>query len=131
MYSKRQITLLARELRKRSTPAESLIWDELRNRRFHGIKFLRQNPIVYEVDRGLFRFFIPDFYSHELNLAIELDGKIHQLRKEYDMERDFILNQLGITVIRYENEKTLDMKTLRSDLLAQINQLKSSPSIQG
>ncbi len=130
MYSKRQIILLARELRKRSTTAERLLWDELRSRRFHGIKFLRQFPIVYEVDRGLYRFYIPDFYSHKLKLAIELDGKIHQLQKEYDEDRDFILNQFGIAVIRFENERTREMEKLKTDLLEFINQLRSSPSFR-
>jgi very-short-patch-repair endonuclease len=130
MYSKRHIILLARELRKRSTKAERLLWDELRNRRFHGIKFLRQYPIVYEVDRGLYRFYIPDFYSHKLKLAIELDGKIHQLQKEYDEDRDFILNQFGIAVIRFENESTGEMEKLKTDLLEFINQLRSSPSFR-
>jgi very-short-patch-repair endonuclease len=103
LYSKRHITQLARDLRKRSTPPERKLWNELRNRRFHGIKFLRQYPIIYEVDRGLFRFYIPDFYAHEIRLAVELDGKIHDLQKEYDQDRDFILMQNQISVIRFKN----------------------------
>ncbi|MCC5914794.1 MAG: DUF559 domain-containing protein [Balneolaceae bacterium] len=63
MYCKRGITQLARELRKRSTPAEKLLWNELRDRRFQDIKFIRQYPIIYEVDRGQSR---PVFYTRLL-----------------------------------------------------------------
>ena len=39
----------ARELRKSQTPAEDALWHLLRNRKFHGLKFLRQHAIQYEV----------------------------------------------------------------------------------
>jgi len=123
LYSKRDITQLARELRKRSTPAERKLWNELRDRRFHGIKFLRQYPIIYEVDRGLFRFYIPDFYAHEIRVAVELDGKIHDLQKEYDQDRDFILKQNQISVIRFKNQEVLNMEILKKRLLQHTNQL--------
>lgn len=123
MYSKRQIINIARELRKYSTPPEKLLWNELRDRRFHGIKFLRQYPIIYEVDRGLFRFFIPDFYAHEIRLAVELDGKIHDLQKEYDQDRDFILKENQITVIRFKNQEVLNMEILKKRLFQCTKQL--------
>jgi very-short-patch-repair endonuclease len=37
----------ARLLRKNMTPSETILWEELRNRRLGGFKFLRQHPIVY------------------------------------------------------------------------------------
>jgi hypothetical protein len=37
----------ARELRSNATPSETLLWNELRNRKLCGYKFLRQHPIVY------------------------------------------------------------------------------------
>ena len=78
MVSRKRIIELARELRKNSTPAEKLLWAELRNRKLNGVKFFRQHPLIYEEDRGRLHFFIPDFYSAEQKLVIELDGKIHE-----------------------------------------------------
>jgi len=34
-----------RELRKEATLAERLLWTQLRNKKFHGLKFRRQHPI--------------------------------------------------------------------------------------
>ena len=39
---------LARELRKNQTPAEQIFWDRVSNRKFEGIKILRQHPIRFE-----------------------------------------------------------------------------------
>ena len=51
------------------------------------------------------RNFIADFYCHELKLVIEIDGSIHELKhvKEYDMEREAKIKELGLTVIRFSN----------------------------
>ncbi|MEX0905362.1 MAG: endonuclease domain-containing protein [Balneolaceae bacterium] len=113
MYSKRQITNLARELRRRSTPAEKILWHELRNRKFHGVKFFRQHPVIYEMDRGKYYFFIPDFYSAEQKLVIELDGLIHGKQKYYDQQRDLVLEGLGLRVIRFKNEELRDLEGVK------------------
>ena len=67
----------ARELRQRMTDAESFLWLNLRNRRFHHLKFLRQHPIIYDMCNNKPFYFIADFYCAEKKLIIELDGKIH------------------------------------------------------
>ena len=36
---------------------------------------------------------------------IEADGLIHQTQKEYDLDRDKVFNDLGLTVIRFSNEE--------------------------
>src|SRR5262244_504695 len=59
---------LARNLRAKQTPAESLIWQLLRNRRLLGFKFRRQHQ---------FGDYIADFYCREAQLLIECDGSIH------------------------------------------------------
>jgi very-short-patch-repair endonuclease len=112
MVSRKRIIKLARELRKNSTPAEKLLWAELRNRKLNGVKFFRQHPLIYEEDRGRLHFFIPDFYSAEQKLVIELDGKIHEKQRYYDRERDLIIERLGLKVIRFSNEETEDMDEL-------------------
>jgi leucyl-tRNA synthetase len=103
--TRKRITQLARELRKKQTPEENVLWQLVRNRKLGGYKFLRQYPIVYSNDRnGNLLFFIADFYCHEQQLVVELDGIIHDNQKENDQQRDLILNDLGLRVVRFTNE---------------------------
>ena len=60
--NKQQIIKFARELRKKQTPAEKLLWIRLRNRKLDGYKFLRQHPIAYLGYNNKHRYFIPDFF---------------------------------------------------------------------
>ena len=95
---------LARELRKNRTPAEKILWQKLRNRMFSDLKFLRQHPIFYKWDKKL-KFFIADFYCHDIKLVIEIDGKIHDKQKNYDQIRSEIINIKNIKVIRFTNNE--------------------------
>jgi very-short-patch-repair endonuclease len=95
MAYRRKITELARELRKKQTPSEITLWGELRNRTLCGVKFYRQHPLVYEDDRGKLHFFIPDFYSAEQKLVIELDGKIHDYQNIMIRKGTSSLNKWG------------------------------------
>ncbi len=56
--------------------------------------FRRQHP---------YGIYILDFYCFEANLAIEVDGKIHLSKKEYDDERTRFLESSGLRVLRFEN----------------------------
>lgn len=104
------IKKFARELRKNQTPAESLFWEKVRNRRFLGKKINRQFTIQHENIMGKKRFFIADFYCHEKKLIIEIDGGIHTLpeQMEYDLIREDILREMGFVVIRFTNEMVLE-----------------------
>ena len=89
MYYKKK--LFARELRKESTPAEKIVWEHLRNRKFNNLKFRRQHVI---------HGFVIDFYCHELSLALEIDGDVHLKQKDYDLAQlneayDQILIDMG------------------------------------
>jgi very-short-patch-repair endonuclease len=95
---------LCRDLRKRSTRSEQLFWSEVRNRNILGKKFLRQYPIFFEYLNQK-RFFIADFYCHEGRLVIEIDGKNHDYQEERDELRSYIINNLGIEVIRFRNRE--------------------------
>ena len=90
----------ANELRKRTTEAEQKLWTLLRNRQLKGKKFRRQHAIAY---------YIADFYCHECKLAIELDGNFHRRKEvqEYDRSRTAVLNEIGITVLRFWNEQVI------------------------
>ena len=88
----------ASELRNNATPSEVLLWNELRNRKLMGRKFLRQHPVVYDMnhDKNEMFFLVPDFYCASEKLIIELDGKIHEFQKEKDEHRDVILKSLDL-----------------------------------
>ncbi|MGE5318270.1 MAG: endonuclease domain-containing protein [Chloroflexota bacterium] len=103
----------AKELRKTQTSAESLLWEALRRRQINGIKFRRQHPI---------RSFIVDFYSHEAQLIIELDGSIHDEAEviERDNMRTLVFEELELKVIRFRNEEVLN------ELNSVIYQIKQS-----
>ena len=105
---KKELSLIAkqfcRNLRANQTNSERLIWEFVRNRNLLGKKFLRQHPIFYDL-LGKESFYICDFYSHELKLVIEIDGKIHDYNKENDKQRDMIMILLGLNVLRIKNEE--------------------------
>ena len=128
MKEKKTITQLARDLRKNQTASENLLWQNLRNRKLNGFKFNRQFPLVYSRNfDGTSLFFIADFYCHKKKLIIELEGKIHEFQKEYDKERDAILNDLGLRVIRIKNEELDEL----SEVLEKIrNILSPNPSLE-
>ncbi len=96
-----------RDLRKNSTPAEKKFWQYVRHRQFKGYKFNRQHPIIFEID-NIKRYFVADFYCHELELVVEIDGGIHETQKDYDELRTKIIETLGIKVYRFSNEEVLD-----------------------
>jgi very-short-patch-repair endonuclease len=87
----------ARVLRSEMTPAEKVLWQELRTNKL-GSHFRRQQVI---------EGFIVDFYCHSAGLVIELDGDIHREQKEYDAERDKVLADMGLHVIRFSNDDVL------------------------
>jgi len=91
------IFLNARKLRENMTKAELILWEKLRDNRFHGLKFRRQHPILK---------YIADFYCQKLKLIIEIDGEYHenQTQKENDNERDGILEFNDLNVLRFTNE---------------------------
>jgi len=93
-----EIILNVRELRKKQTPAENILWEKLRNRRFLSKKFIRQHPIKFEIE-GKKSFFVADFFCFEKKLIIEVDGGIHLHQKEYNLFRDLVMNKLGFQVI--------------------------------
>ena len=41
--------VLCRELRKNQTYAESILWEQLRDRKFHGLKYYRQYPLFFDL----------------------------------------------------------------------------------
>jgi very-short-patch-repair endonuclease len=88
---------LARELRKNSTPAEIVFWKMVKGKAL-GVEFHRQVPMLN---------YIVDFYCHEIGLAIELDGTIHDDSFLEDAKRQGELEQQGVVFLRFSNEEVL------------------------
>jgi very-short-patch-repair endonuclease len=93
-----EVESAALRLRKQLTPAETMLWQALRNRQLNGLKFRRQHPVGQ---------FIVDFYCPEHQLIIELDGAIHDRQIEYDTARTEQLQAFGYQVLRFQNEEIL------------------------
>jgi very-short-patch-repair endonuclease len=91
---------LAKQLRQNQTDAELFLWHLLRNRQLINAKFRRQHPI---------EGYIADFYCHEHKLVIELDGSQHFTDDgmQKDFQRTIRLNEMGIDVMRFDNQQVL------------------------
>jgi very-short-patch-repair endonuclease len=84
----------SRELRKNSTLAEVLLWNQLKGSKMMGYSFLRQRPIYK---------YIVDFYCPRLKLVIEIDGDSHRNKFERDQTRQKDLEELGLSVVRFHD----------------------------
>jgi len=101
MHNKSELLGFRRELRKNLTPAETFLWKHLKAKQLDGKKFVKQHSIGN---------YIVDFYLASDKLIVELDGEVHQnaTAAEYDKKRTVFLNDLGYTVIRFENKMVFD-----------------------
>jgi len=109
----------ARELRQKQTPAEEVLWELLRDRRFLGLKFRRQHQVGD---------YIPDFFCAEHGLIVEADGDVHQteVTSKKDKTRDAALITQGFKIVRLPNDLILN------DTEAALKQIVSSlPSTFG
>ncbi len=115
--------VFARRLRRAQTNVEGIPWKEVRNRKLLGRKFLRQHPIFTDpTDHGV--FYIADFYCHEARLVIELDGGIHETRREYDRRRTEVLELMRLRVVRFTND---DVEENLQEVLEKIRQALTLP----
>jgi very-short-patch-repair endonuclease len=89
----------ARRFRQHQTDAEEVLWQVLRDRQLHGIKFRRQAAVSR---------FIFDFYCPAAKLVIELDGPVHDHQQERDEARTAALEARGFRVIRFRNEEVFE-----------------------
>lgn len=84
-------------MRKDSTLSEIFLWQEIQKRQL-GVQFHRQVPILD---------FIVDFYCHERQLAIEVNGDSHEWKVSYDKRRIEKLTGEGVEVLIFDD---LDVK---------------------
>jgi len=100
-YVSKEMRERARELRKRSTPAEQVLWEILRDRQLNGLKFRRQHVIER---------YVVDFYCAEHKLAVELDGPVHDSNEQQqkDKHREEAIQREKIRVLRFRNDQVFD-----------------------
>jgi very-short-patch-repair endonuclease len=113
---------VAKHLRKQGTDAERLLWNRLRARQIHGLRFRRQEPIGQ---------YIADFLCYEVKMVIEVDGGQHAGQKQYDEKRDHWMASQGFRVLRFwDHEVLTNINGVLEKIMVQI--LPSpSPSRQG
>ena len=93
-----KLTNLAKNLRQNQTQQEHILWNLLRNHKFHNLKFKRQQPLGN---------YIVDFICKDIKLIIELDGGQHNTKENIlvDEERTKFLESKGYKVIRFWNNE--------------------------
>jgi very-short-patch-repair endonuclease len=112
----KQQTGLARNLRRRSTKAEQIMWRMLRNRQLDGQKFYRQYPIGY---------YVVDFCCRKLKIVIEIDGGVHIGKEMDDRERESHLEEQGFHVMRFTNDQiNNDLNQVAEEIRLGISKLK-------
>ena len=89
----------AKQLRRRMTDAENVLWLHLKNK-IGNCKFRRQHPIGN---------YVADFYCHKAKLIIEVDGSVHNDRevKEQDEIRENDLMNMDYQIVRFTNEEVM------------------------
>jgi very-short-patch-repair endonuclease len=116
---KKSTKRIAKVLRKNLTPWEKRFWFEFaRNYQYN---IYRQRPVGR---------YVLDFYCARAKIAIELDGSGHsypfQIKK--DQERTSYLENLGVKVLRFSNERiALDFDEVCKEIDAEIQQRVVTP----
>jgi len=109
---------LSRQLRKNSTLAEVLLWNQIKKKQIKGYRFLRQKPI---------NNYIVDFFCYELMLAVEIDGETHNFKAQKDKIRQNRLESLGIKVLRFlDIDGKRNMDGVLRNLYSWIEQLEKN-----
>lgn len=90
----------ARELRKKLTESESVLWSRLRGKQLLGVQFYRQKPIGQ---------YIVDFFAPRVRLVVEVDGSQHMGKNhlQRDKNRDEYLMGFGLKVLRFNSRVVL------------------------
>jgi very-short-patch-repair endonuclease len=100
-HDKPELRQYRKELRQNLTSAEAFLWKYLQHKKLDGRRFRRQHSIDN---------YIVDFYCATEKLIIELDGEVHNnpTAEVQDAKRDTHLQNLGFTVLRFENKMVFD-----------------------
>jgi very-short-patch-repair endonuclease len=102
----------AKHLRKRSTDTESVLWKQLRAKRFEGLKWRRQEPIGK---------YIVDFVCYEKRIIVECDGSQHFVQKDKNSTRDEWLRARGYKVLRFWDNEILQNLSIVLDVIWKVS----------
>ncbi len=118
IYNLPQYKERRRELRRQMTPAEVVLWENLRGSQM-GCRIRRQHGIGH---------YIVDFYCASARLVIELDGASHESDTGigYDEARDSYLRSFGHRILRFTNQQI--MKNLTEVLFEIKLTIQKTPS---
>ena len=92
----------AASMRNNPTPAEEQMWEILNKEVIP--KYPKHGFLPQHVLFG----YILDFYCPTLLICIEIDGDVHDNRKDYDTKRDKNLRRNGIVVFHFRNEEVFN-----------------------
>ena len=107
----------ATSLRKAGNLSEALLWSEIKNKKLMKLSFNRQKIIGN---------YIIDFYCPSARLVIEIDGRSHEVKGEYDKARDAYLKEQGLTVVHLRD---IDVRKNMESVLAYLEGIiKNTPS---
>ena len=113
-YASAVLVSAAQDLRRNATSAERVLWQALKGRQLNGLRFRRQHPVGR---------FILDFYCSACKLVVEVDGGVHEARKEGDASRTRELLDHGYRVLRVSNQEVL------TDLRSVLERIQRSASL--
>ena len=107
-----QLFEYAKQLREAVTHAELVLWESLRMNKLNGFRFKAQYPISS---------FVADFLTVRRRSVTRLNWLSNSMRgrpcggvhdpaeqQEYDASRTYVLEELGVRVIRFKNEEVFD-----------------------
>lgn len=93
--------------------------------------FLDKNMVAYKFQKIVYvsvdckqKFYIADFFFKQYNLIVELDGGYHNTpdQKIKDDMRTMHLRRSGYFVLRFDNSRTDDCRSLYNEILAFIQE---------
>lgn len=101
VVNRREMKWFRKRLRANMTPAEAILWKQIKAAKLKGTKWRRQFSVGN---------YILDFYCPQCKLCIELDGSEHYTMHgdTYDCVRSEYLISKGITILRFENKEIYD-----------------------
>ena len=120
---RRDLTAKAKTNRKNMNRCEANLWySVLSKKKLLNYKFTRQKPLLN---------YIVDFYCHKLKLIIEVDGRSHDERTDYDSKRTESLQRLGLKIIRYSNTEVMqNIEGVYFDLMNQVQRREVELNIE-
>jgi very-short-patch-repair endonuclease len=92
------------------TGSEEILWEKLRAKKLW-MKFYRQKPVLVMTENSMLdRYIIPDFYSPDNKVIIEIDWSVHNVKEVYllDLEKEKLLISKWYKIIRFRNEEVFE-----------------------